>query len=246
MGMFDKLNKAAADTFTEDIQMIDIENLVESEDNFFDVSGIEEFSETILGQGGVKENLIVRPVNEDKYEIISGHRRTAAVRLLLEKGETVSRFLPCLVMEYKDEDEKKLDIVLMNVSARVISDSEMWKSYEIVNDILQKKKKLGEKFGKVQKKLSDILGISVGQVSKIQNISHNAIAEVKQALNDGDISIHTANELGKLNPEKQKELISEKDIKNLKPKDISEKLTTNGNFSEDISNSEEEKKGNTK
>jgi ParB family chromosome partitioning protein len=246
MGMFDKLNKAAADTFTEDIQMIDIDNLVKSEDNFFDVTGIEEFAETILGQGGVKENLIVRPLDDENYEIISGHRRTAAVRFLLEKGETVSQFLPCLVMDYKDDDEKKLDIVLMNVSARVISDSEMWKSYEVVNDILQKKKELGEKFGRVQEKLSEILGISTGKIANIQNIAHNAIPQVKEAIENGNISINTASQIAKLDTKKQKEIVENADISNITPKLIKEltdeKCITNDTFSENNYNNTDDEK----
>lgn len=226
------------------INMIDVDKLVASDDNFFEMTNIEELAETILGQGGIKENLIVHPIEDadgkvEKYEIISGHRRTAAVKFLLENGKNISRLLPCLVQKYSN-DEKKLNIVLMNVSSRIISDSELWKSYEVVNEILQKKKELGEKFGKVQNKLSEILGISKAQVAKIQNIDHNAIQEVKQALNDGEMSIHTANELVKLDNEKQKEFLDNTDIKQLTPKEIkkksngTEKGTTNSTFSENI------------
>jgi len=220
MAMFDNLKKAVADTITSDIIMVDVDDLHESEDNFFEVERIEEFAETILAQGGVKENLIVMPRGSGGYELISGHRRTAAVRYLIENDKTVSRFLPCLVANYDDEDEKKLDIVLMNITARIISDAELWKSYEIVNEVLQKKKALGEKFGKVQNKLAELLGVSVGQVSKIQKIDNSAIPEVKQAVKSGEISINTANEISKLDIEKQKEVVSGKPLKDVKPKDV--------------------------
>jgi len=194
MSMFDNLKKAVADTITSDIIMVDVDDLHESADNFFEVERIEEFAETILAQGGVKENLIVMPRGSGGYEIISGHRRTAAVRHLIKNGEIVSRFLPCLIANYSDEDDKKLDIVLMNITARIISDAEMWKSYEIVNEVLQKKKALGEKFGKVQKKLAELLGVSAAQIAKIQNIDHNASEEVKEAVKNGELSISAANE----------------------------------------------------
>jgi ParB-like chromosome segregation protein Spo0J len=224
MGMFDKAKKAAADTFTEDIKMIDIESLRESPDNFFVVDRIEEFAETILGQGGIKENLIVKPIGGENYEIISGHRRAAAMRYLLDRGESVSRYLPCLVQEYKDEDEKLLDVVLMNVSARIITDAQMWKCYEIVSEILQNKKRLGEKFGKIQNKLAEILNISPAQVAKIQNIDNNASASVKEAIKKGDISIHSANEAVKQNRKGTTNSTFSKDGK---------KGTTNSTFSED-------------
>ena len=236
------MKKAVSDSFADNVKMIDIDNLLESPENFFEVSRIEEFAETILGQGGVKENLIVKPINESEFEIISGHRRTAAVRFLLEKGENISRFLPCLVQNYDDEDVKILDIILMNVSARIITDAQLWKSYEIVNEILQKKKALGDKFGQVQKKLAEILGISTGQAAKLQNIDKRAIDEVKEALEKGDLSINTADKIAKLDKKKQAKLAKEKPLSKLKPKDIekAEKVITNDNFDDDDDYDEDE------
>jgi ParB-like chromosome segregation protein Spo0J len=236
MGMFDKARKAAADTFTEDMVMIDIDNLIESPDNFFELSRIEELAETILGQGGVKENLIVKPINDEEYEVISGHRRVAAVKYLLEKGENISRYLPCLAQDYDSEDEKLLDLVLMNVTARILTDAQMWKCYEIINDILKKKKDLGEKFGQVQKKLAEILGVSTGQAAKMQSIDKNAAPEVKEAVKKGEMSINTAEKISKLGKDEQKKLVSEKS--KIKPKDI-EKVNNNAATDDDKDQNEE-------
>lgn len=208
MKMFDNLNAIVANTLTDSIKMIDIDELHESTDNFFNVERIDEFAETILGQGGVKDNLIVTPLETGGYEIISGHRRKAAVQYLLDKGEDVSRYLPCLVQEYSNDSDKKIDLVLMNISTRQISDSELWQSYETLNAILKEKKDSGEKFGRIRDKLSELLGVSPAQVGKIQNIENNAIDEVKEAVQNGDITISTANEIAKLDDEAQQELTS--------------------------------------
>ena len=140
MSMFDKAKKAAADTLADDIIMIDVDNLVESADNFFELSDIEDFAYTILAQGGIRENLVVKSLDDGDYEIISGHRRTESVRYLLEKGETISRKLPCLVQNYESEDEKILDIMLMNTTSRKLTAAQLWKCYEISNGIFQQKK----------------------------------------------------------------------------------------------------------
>ena len=145
--MFDNLKTVVANTLTDSIKMIDIAELHESDDNFFIVSRVEELAESILGQGGVKENLIVRPLESGGYEIVSGHRRRAAVQYLIDKGENVSHMLPSLVQNYDDEDSKMIDLILMNTSARQLSDSELMQSYETINKILEEKKNLGEKFG---------------------------------------------------------------------------------------------------
>ncbi len=237
--MFENLSAIVANTLTDSIKMIDIDELHNSDDNFFDINRIEEFAETIFGQGGVKDNLIVRPLDDGGYEIISGHRRKAAVQYLLDNGENISRYLPCLVQNYDNNDDKMLDIVLMNVSSRQISDAEMWKSYEIVDRILKNKKSAGEKFGRVRDKLAECLGVSPTQVYKMQNVDRNAIEPVKEAVSNGEISIYTADKIASLEQEEQEELVK-CDLSNIKPKDItkksneqSKKCVTNDTFSED-------------
>lgn len=218
--MFANLNSIVADTLTESIQMIDINELHSSPDNYFEIERVEEFAETILGQGGVKDNLIVSPLNTGGYEIISGHRRRAAVQLLIDRGENISHYLPCLVQEYSDDDDRRLDIILMNVTARRLSDAELWKSYELVDAILKKKKEDGQKFGKIRETLASYLSVSPAQVGKMQYVERNAISEVKEAVENGEISISTANEIAKLDEDEQEELVQNTDLSSVKHKDI--------------------------
>lgn len=236
--MFDNLNAIVANTLTDSIKMIDIAELHNSDDNFFEINRIEELADTILGQGGVKDNLIVRPFETGGYEIISGHRRKAAVQQLIDRGENVSHYLPCLVQEYTDENSKMLDIILMNISARQISDAELWKSYETIDKILKEKKSSGEKFGRVREKLAEMLGVSPAQVGKMQNIDKYAVSAVKEAIENGNISISTANEIAKLDEDIQEQL-AETDLSNVTHKEvkkIAEKksIKWNGVFAADI------------
>ena len=244
--MFATLNSIGADTLTASIQMIDINELHSSPDNYFEIERVEEFAETILGQGGVKDNLIVSPLNTGGYEIISGHRRRAAVQLLIDRGENISHYLPCLVQEYSDDDDRRLDIILMNVTARRLSDAELWKSYELIDAILKKKKEDGQKFGKIRETLASYLSVSPAQVGKMQYVERNAISEVKEAVENGEISISTANEIAKLDEDEQEELVQNTDLSSVKHKDIkkrnaapkpeteeAEKVDTYINFSEE-------------
>ena len=236
--MMENLQAIVQNTAADSIKMIDVDELHESPDNFFAIEHIEELADTILGQGGVKDNLIVRPLKSGGYEIISGHRRRAAVQHLLDRGENISRYLPCLVQNYTDEDSRLLDIVLMNVSARQISDTEMWQSYELLNRILQNKKSSGEKFGRIRDKLAEILGVSAAQIGKMENVAHNAIPEVLEAVQSGEISISTANEIAKLDFEDQEEIVKQGDLQEIKPKEIKKKAApkksaTSSTISED-------------
>ena len=233
--MLSNLAAIAQNTQSDSIRMIDIDELHESAANFFEVERIEEFAYTILGQGGVKDNLIVRPLESGGYEIISGHRRRAAVQYLLDHGESISRLLPCLIQSYEDEDSMMLDLILMNVSARQLSDQDLWQSYEKLNSILQRKKEAGERFGRVRETIAQILGVSPSQVGKLQNVERNAIAPVREAVANGEISISTANVIAQLDEEQQEKLAAG-DLSEVKPREIkkggTKKVDTSVNLSE--------------
>ncbi len=233
--MLGNLSAIVSDTLTDSIKMIDITELHESADNFFVLENIESFAQIILGQGGVKDNLIVRSLETGGYEIISGHRRRAAVQWLIDNGENISRFLPCLVQNYTDEDDKMLDLILMNVSARQLSDPELWKSYETIDKILKEKKAKGEYFGRIRDDIAKHLGVSSAQVGKMQNIEKNAIEPVKEAIASGDLSISTANEIAKLDKVEQSNI---RDLSKVQPKDIKKKsVDTNINEDDDVDTS---------
>ncbi len=218
--MLENLQTIVQNTLTDSIKMIDIAELHDAADNFFVIDRIEEFADTILGQGGVKDNLIVRPLDTGGYEIISGHRRRAAVQLLLDRGENISRLLPCLVQNYSDEDARLLDLVLMNVSARQLSDAELWRSYELLDRILKEKKGSGERFGRVREKLSELLGVSPAQIGKMQNVTNHAIPDVVEAVQNGDLSISTANEIAKMDKAAQETLIRQGATNGIRHKEI--------------------------
>lgn len=231
--MLSNLASIAQNTQSDNIRMIDIAQLHESQANYFEMQRIEEFAYTILGQGGVKDNLVVRPLESGGYEIVSGHRRRAAVQYLLDHGENISRLLPCLIQDYADEDAMMLDLILLNVSARQLSDQEMWQSYENLDAILKRKKEAGEKFGRVREKIAEILGVSPSQVGKMQNVDRNAIDPIKDAVASGAISISTANVIAQLNEEEQEELAAG-DLSKVKPREIKQaaapKVDTSSNI----------------
>lgn len=75
----DMLNKdtsmAAAPVKEHTIERISYSKLVPSEDNFYSMQEIEELKTAIELAGRVLNNLIVTPLEDGKYKILSGHRR---------------------------------------------------------------------------------------------------------------------------------------------------------------------------
>lgn len=224
--MLDNLKMSIANTMTSDIKMIDVDKLHSSEDNYFELNRIEELADTILGQGSVKENLIVTPLpaGDGDYEIISGQRRAAAVRLLLQRGEKIPKSVPCLIQDYSNNDDKVLNLILMNVTARRLSDAELWTSYEKVDAILKKKKEAGEKFGRIRDTLAGYLGVSSSQIGKLQNIEKYATDKVKEAVSNGSISISTANQIARLDEKEQEAIVDTQDVSKIKTKDVKDQI----------------------
>jgi len=68
------------------VSELDVDDLVPSEDNFFPLTGIESLKENIE-EFGLQQNLLVMRRKDKKYEIISGHRRREACRLLVQEGK---------------------------------------------------------------------------------------------------------------------------------------------------------------
>lgn len=195
----------AADTFP--IKMIEIEKIKPNEKNFYAVEEIELLAEDIDRQG-LRHNLVVLE-DDDEYKIISGHRRFAAVSFLISAGKWNSRFLPCSVSAARSDPEEMLDLVMLNATARVISDRDVMLQFEKIDEIFRENKDLAGTGGRVRDKIAGALGVSPAQVGKLENIKRNASEEIKAAVMDGSMSISTANEAARLDEEAQRELVRE-------------------------------------
>lgn len=94
--------------------------------------------------------------------------------------------------------------------------------YEQLTETLTELEREGTKTsGRMRDTIVRILNVSKSQVGKIDNIKHNAILAVEQAVKSDKMSISTANEVARLSPEKQKDIaekkpeISHKEVKEI-------------------------------
>ncbi len=211
----------AGDSFADNIKMIPVDQLHDNPENFYDLSDLDTLVEDIDRQG-LKTPLYVVP-DDNGYMVISGHRRKAAVQELIANGKYGTDKLPCYIGVKKSEAEAMLDLIMLNATTRVISDAEMVKQCEKLEEVFKQLEADGKKVqGRMRDKIAAALNVSPAQVGKVENIRHNAIDEVKAAIDEGKMSISTANEVAKLDPEKQKDLIEKK-----KPEEITHKEIKN-------------------
>ena len=216
---------AASDSFKDNIRMIEINKIKASMDNFYSLSDIEILADDIERQG-LKHNLVVSEDvdNPDTFFIKSGHRRFTAIQHLVSENRYGSKFVPCLIDGAKSHMENILDLIMLNATTRVMTDSELFKQYETLKETLEQLKNEGIKVkGRLREKVAEMLNVSPAQVGKIENIKHNAVDEIKEAVENGDMSIAVADSIAKLPEQEQEELISETPVDKITTKAVKER-----------------------
>lgn len=225
------MKSAASDSFSDNIKMIDVSDIAPSESNFYELSDIELLADDIEREG-LKHNLVVyRSTETGLYNVISGHRRLSAIKLLISENRRRSTKIPCFVDSEKSSAESQFDLIMLNATQRKYSDADIMREYEEIERTLKALEAEGKPIkGRMREKIAELLRVSPAQVGKLDNIKHNAITDVEQAVKSGEMSISTANEIAKLTPEKQQEIIAEnpkithKEVKDIQKSEKSEKI----------------------
>ena len=173
----------------ERIIEIEIERLRPFKEHPFQVKDDKEMFllQESIEKYGILNPLIVRPVPDGYYEIISGHRRKhAAEKLGYRKVPVIIRVL--------NEDDSILSMVDSNLHRERISYSEKAFAYKLKNDVL--KRKSGRKKSQVDHKtprkrsieiISEDCGDSPKQVQRYISLT-KLIPEMLQKLDDEIIS----------------------------------------------------------
>lgn len=217
------IQSAAADSFIDNLIMVDIDDIEENEENFYNLSEIEMLADDIERQG-LKQNLVIikNPDNAQKpYKLIGGHRRCAALRLLIEQNRRNSKKVPCYLEGETSPTVAKMNLIMLNAMARKYTDAERIQEYDELVQLYDQLEAEGKPIkGRLRENIAKALNISPAQVGKIENIKHNAIPQVEEAVKGGELSISTANELAKLPEHKQQEIISSKPASEISHKDV--------------------------
>ena len=205
----DMLNKdtsmAAAPVKDHTIERISYSKLVPSEDNFYSMQEIEELKTAIELAGRVLNNLVVTPLEDGKYKILSGHRRHRAVGMLLDEGKTEYEFLPCSVEQIEDADRAVREQVLL-IAANSQREKTAWDKLEEVRRMrdLQRQAKAERGLnGRVRDLVARSLNISSSRVAKYDSILNNLIPSLMEEIKADNLPISTAYALSKLNTEQQ-------------------------------------------
>lgn len=87
----------------ETLRLIDIDLLVPNPNNKYRITDVSQLAGYMVANDFHVEPIEVMSIENGKYMIIAGHRRRAAWEMLLSKGETKERRLPCRICSFADE-----------------------------------------------------------------------------------------------------------------------------------------------
>ncbi len=181
--------------------MLDIHELIPSEENFYSVEDIEELKKTIA-LVGILQPLLVRK-KEDKYYLKAGHRRRMACLSLLEEGYEQYRYVPCVVREEEDKENvvnqllDRLTLIFAN-SFREKSDWEKMEEVLQTEALIHELRKEVSIEGRTRTVLAQFMGIKETQIARYKAIKNHLSKELMELFKAGKINMSTAYELSGL------------------------------------------------
>lgn len=233
----DEISKEKEQSFR--IEKIDINNIIPNIKNKYSIQGIEELKFSIL-HNGLKQNLEVKDNGDGTYSLLSGERRYTALKELIEEGNDKFRLIPCLITDLErsssfldengneiltTEDKEDLAIVTTNSENREFTDSDRAFQVSTLKRIYKKLSDSGVKLpGRISELIADQLDMSIGQVKNLQFIETHGSNELKQKLENNEISIGAATQVAHLSPAQQKEVLSNDTVTSSTVKEHQQKI----------------------
>lgn len=188
------------------VQYIDIKDIERNKKNFYEIVNLDELAEDIK-MNGLNHNLVVRKLDNGKYELISGERRYTALTQLVEQGNEIFALVPCKVIEANDIDSEII-LIQANAQTRELTEIEKLEQVKRLTELYKTKKKNGEKVpGKIREIIANDLKLSPTQVGRYERINKNLIPELKEILENGNLTIANASEFSSLSEDNQKVIL---------------------------------------
>lgn len=179
----------------EQIEYIDIDLIDDDPNNFYELSGLNELAANIE-LCGLQQPIRVRANPEDasRVIIVSGHRRRAAIRQLVNDGRDDLREIPC-IRERTDGSAalQELRLIYANSDTRKLTSAEISKQAERVEALLYQLKEEGYEFpGRMRDHVAEACKVSKTKLARLKVIRDNLISEWYAHYANGKLAESTA------------------------------------------------------
>lgn len=188
-----------SDTGREQIQYIPLSQIDEDPNNFYQLEGIAQLADNIA-LCNLQQPIRVRQKKDGRYIIVSGHRRRAALEMLVADGYEKFREASCIV----EQDEvspalQQLRLIYANANTRKMTSAEISKQAQQVEKLLYQLKKEGYDFpGRMRDHVAEAVQVSKSKLARLKVIRENLDDSWVDAWNDGSLTEAQAYELAQL------------------------------------------------
>ena len=192
-------------TGREQIEYIRLELLDEDPNNFYQLSEIPELAANIQ-LCGLQQPIRVRATGNGRYQIVSGHRRRAALEKLADDEPERWGNVPCIIEPAAASPElQELRLIFANADTRKMTSFDQSRQAERVEELLYKLREQGYEFpGRMRDHVAAACKVSAAKIATLKAIKNNMIPELYAFYEKGEINETCAYELQKLPAEGQK------------------------------------------
>lgn len=165
-----KVPDLAVKDLREQIEYIHIDRIDDDPANFYALSGLEELAENIEFIG-LQQPLRVRK-NGERFVLVSGHRRRAAIRLLVESGRDDLAEIPCILEgDAGSTALQELRLIYANSDTRKMSSADLSRQAERVEILLYQLKEEGYEFpGRMRDHVANACKVSGAKLARLRVI----------------------------------------------------------------------------
>lgn len=187
------------DTGREQIEYIDVDLLDKDQNNFYQLSDLDALADNIATVG-LQQPIRVRDGENGHVVIVSGHRRTAAIRKLVEEGRTDLRDVPCIRERGEASPAlQELRLIYANSSTRDLSSAEISRQAEKVRELLYQLQEEGHEFpGRMRDHVAEACKISKSKLARLEKIQKGLASCYRDAWEAGTLPEDTADALSSL------------------------------------------------
>lgn len=186
-------------TGREQIEYIPLAQIDEDPNNFYQLNGLEELAANI-SLCGLQQPIRVRQKDDGRYIIVSGHRRRAALEMLVQDDPERWQEVPCIV----ERDEvspslQQLRLIYANANTRKMTPWEIDEQAQRTTDILYQLKEEGYEFpGRMRDHVAQAMSISKSKLARLKVIRENLGAVWVDAWKNAEIGESVAYSLSQM------------------------------------------------
>ena len=192
-------------TGREQIEYIRLELLDEDPNNFYQLSEIPELAANIQ-LCGLQQPIRVRATGNGRYQIVSGHRRRAALALLAEEDPQKWGEVACIIeQDAVSENLQQLRLIYANAHTRTMTPAEISRQAEEVEKLFYKLKEEGYEFpGRMRDHVAQAVNSSKSKLARLKVIREKLSDFWMPLFENDSIAESTALALAQLPREEQK------------------------------------------